>query len=189
MKNINLKHGIELAARIYVWFILCAYGLGKIIGGQFHRRGKLPEEVAIQTLDNATAYDLAWTFMGYSQVYITFVGMSQIVGAFLLLFNKTKFLGIIILVPVLLNIIVFDIIFLPDYGALTSAMIYFSLLILILFLNKERLIAAIKTFITVNKNEAKFYNIKVIIITIISITIVFGLDQISIYFLDKSGLF
>ena len=189
MKNINLKHGIELAARIYVWFILCAYGLGKIVGGQFYRKGKLPDEVATQTLDNATAFDLAWTFMGYSQAYITFVGVSQIIGAVLLLFNKTKFLGIIILVPILLNIIVFDIIFLPDYGALASAIIYLFLLLLILFLNKARLTKALKIFITVNKNEAKLYNIKVIIITIISFAIVFGLNQACIYLLDKSGLF
>ncbi|PWH82858.1 hypothetical protein DIS18_11560 [Algibacter marinivivus] len=189
MKNINLKHSIELAARIYVWFILSSYGLGKIVGGQFHRRGKLTEDVAVQTLDNATAFDLAWTFMGYSQAYITFIGMSQIIGAFLLLFNKTKFLGIIILVPILLNIIIFDIIFLPDYGALASATIYFSLLILVLYLNKERLINAYKSFITVNPNEAKLYNIKIIIITVTIIAIIFGLDQASIYFLDKSGLF
>ena len=35
----NIKHNIELAARIFVWFILSSYGLGKIIGGQFYRRG------------------------------------------------------------------------------------------------------------------------------------------------------
>lgn len=189
MKNIILKHAIELAARIYVWFILSSYGLGKIIGGQFHRRGNLSEDVAIQTLDNATAFDLAWTFMGYSQAYITFIGLSQIIGAFLLLFNRTKFLGIIILVPILLNIIVFDIIFLPDYGALSSAIIYLSLLMLVLYLNKEKLINALKILITVNPNEARLYNIKVIVVTVIIIAITFGIDQASIYFLDKSGLF
>lgn len=33
---------IELAARWYVFVFLNIYGLGKIAGGQFYRRGHLP---------------------------------------------------------------------------------------------------------------------------------------------------
>jgi hypothetical protein len=189
MKNINIKQGIELAARIYVWFILSSYGLGKIIGGQFHRRTKLPDNVALQTLADATAYDLAWTFMGYSQAYIVFIGASQIVGALLLLFNKTKFLGIVILIPILLNIIVFDIIFLPDYGALSSATLYFSLLLLILYFNNEKLKEILVKLITITPNEAKLKSIKTVVIVIILIALFFTIDQTCIYILDKSTLF
>lgn len=186
MKNINFKHSMELAARIYVWFILSSYGLGKIVGGQFHRRGKLPEDVAIQTLADATAYDLAWSFMGYSQAYIVFIGASQIIGAFSLLFNRTKFIGIIILIPILLNIIVFDIIFLPDYGALASASIYFTLLILVLLLNKKKFFDILKRIVQVSPNEAKLKGLKTVLFVIIIISIFFGIDQAFIYILDKA---
>jgi len=189
MKNISIKHGMELAARIYVWFILSSYGLGKIVGGQFHRRGQLPDDVALQTLADATAYDLAWSFMGYSQTYIVFIGASQIIGAFLLLFNKTKFIGIAVLIPILLNIIVFDIIFLPDYGALASATLYFSLLVLILYLNGEKLKHIFIKLITIQPNEARLKGIKMIITVIIIIALFFTLDQLCIYILDKSALF
>ena len=88
------------------------------MGGQFFRRGQLPDVVAQTTLEQASAFEIGWTFMGYSFAYILFVGISQIVGAWLLLWNKTKLLGVTILFPILLNIIVFDLIFLDKKGAL-----------------------------------------------------------------------
>lgn len=185
MKSINFKNCIELAARIHVFIFLNVYGLGKIVGGQFYRRGKLPEEVAVQTLADASAFDLAWTFMGYSQAYIMFVGVSQIIGAFLLLFNRTKFLGIIILVPILLNIIVFDIIFLPDYGALSSAILYFLLLILVVYLNKDKLIEALQKLMKVSTNEAKLSSFKIALAVSIIFGVFFAIQQGLIYVLDK----
>jgi len=84
----NIKHLIELGIRIYLFIILNQYGIGKIIGQQFYRKGKLPESVANIRLGNVEAFDLAWTFMGYSFYYILFVGLSQIIGSWLLLFSK-----------------------------------------------------------------------------------------------------
>lgn len=134
---------IELAARFHVFLLLNMYGLGKIVGGQFYRRGKLPEEVAKLTLDEAGAYELAWTFFGYSQAYICFIGLSQILGGCMLLFDKTKLLGVAVLMPIIINIIVFDVIFLDSIDALISACIYFVLLMLILYLNRSRVLGAI----------------------------------------------
>jgi hypothetical protein len=131
------KRVIELAARWYVFWFLNVYGLGKIAGGQFYRRGRLPADVAKTLLGEANAFDLAWTFMGYSFAYILFIGLAEVVGAWLLLWERTKLLGVAILLPVMVNIIVFDIIFLDVYGALASATIYTVLLVVILVCNKE----------------------------------------------------
>lgn len=185
MKSIIIKHCIELAARIHVALFLFLYGLGKIIGGQFYRRGELPEEVALQTLGESPAFDLAWTFMGYSHGYIMFIGLSQIIGAFLLLFNNTKFIGITILIPILLNIIVFDVIFLPDYGALSSAILYLTLLLLVVYLNKEKITKIFKKLITVYPNEAKLKNFKIGFGISGFMAILFGVQQGLIYVLDK----
>jgi hypothetical protein len=185
MKTINLKNCLELAARIHVFIFLKIYGLGKIVGGQFYRRGKLPEDVASQLLVEASAYDLAWTFMGYSQAYIVFIGVSQIIGAFLLLFNRTKFIGILILVPILVNIIVFDIIFLPDYGALSSAILYFSLLLLVLYLNKTKLLQLFNTLLAPLKGEAKLNSFKMGLAIIGILGVFFAIQQGLIYVLDK----
>ena len=109
---------IELAARWYVFVFLNNYGLGKTAGGQFYRRGHLPADVANTALGQAGAFELAWTFMGYSFAYIVFIGLAEVAGAWLLLWEKTKLFGVAVLLPVMINILVFDIIFLDEYGAL-----------------------------------------------------------------------
>jgi hypothetical protein len=44
--NRSLLQAAELFTRLYVFIFLNIYGLGKIIGGQFHQRGHLSPEVA-----------------------------------------------------------------------------------------------------------------------------------------------
>ena len=93
----------ELAARWYVFLLLTIYGSGKLLGGQFYRRGNLPEEIATLPLSEVAGFDLAWAFMGYSYAYILFIGISQLIGAILLLFERTKLVGTMILIPILVN--------------------------------------------------------------------------------------
>ena len=133
---------LELAARWYVFIFLNIYGIGKIAGGQFYRRGRLPEDIANLTLGQVGAFELAWTFIGYSFAYILFIGVAEVVGAWLLLWEKTKLFGVAILLPILFNIVVFDAIFLDEYGALASATIYTLLLFVILVCNRDRVRAA-----------------------------------------------
>ncbi|WP_378177531.1 hypothetical protein [Aquimarina sp. SS2-1] len=142
--NTKFSYYLELAARWHVFILLSIYGSGKLLGGQFYRKGKLPEEIAKIPLSDVGGFDLAWTFMGYSYTYILVIGISQLVGAFLLLFHKTKLIGVAILMPILVNIIVFDAVFFETYGALVSASIYFLLLFYILWYNKENVIKSIK---------------------------------------------
>ena len=97
----------------------------------------MPEVVANTTIEQATAFDLAWSFMGYSQFYILFIGISQIIGAWCLLANRTKLIEVMVLFPIMINIIVFDIIFLDVRDALVNAIIYFLMLNYILFFNKK----------------------------------------------------
>ena len=181
--NIQYKF-IELAARIYVAVLLSTYGMGKIMGGQFHRRGNLPPEVAEQTLANANSYDLAWTFMGYSYVYIFIIGGIQILGSGFLLFEKTKYLGIALLMPILLNIIIFDAIFFRanDYGALASAVFYFSLLLIVLILNKEKTIQLIKNIFTKSNSTFSLRKVKHILWVLGTCVLIFLIDQMMIQF-------
>ncbi|MBM3783760.1 MAG: hypothetical protein FJW30_05330 [Acidobacteria bacterium] len=144
---------VELAARWYVFIFLNIYGIGKILGGQFYRRGHLPPDVASLTLDQAGPFELAWTFMGYSFAYIFFIGIAEVAGAWFLLWNRTKLIGVAILLPIMVNIIVFDVIFLDKYGALASATIYTLLLFLIVALNGDRVLQAIRTLLP-SSNEA-----------------------------------
>jgi len=123
--------------------------------------------------------------MGYSYSYILFIGGMQLIGAFLLLFNKTKLIGTGVLIPILVNIIVFDAIFFDTYGALASAIIYFLLLFWILYFNKERVIASIKTLVEVGysyKKENKSFSINLMTIGVVLgiMLLIFGVEQLLI---------
>lgn len=132
------KHHLELGARLHVFLMLNLYGIGKLMGGQFYRRGNLPEELATTPLAEVGSFDLAWAFMGYSYTYILFVGITQLLGAWCLLWDKTKLLGVAILLPIMVNIVLFDAIFFEagSYGALGSASLYLLQLLFILWLNR-----------------------------------------------------
>src|SRR5262245_32720205 len=106
----------ELSCRIYVFVVMNIYGLGKLAGGQFHRRYHLSPEIAKSTIGNINGFDLLWTFMGYSPVYIWLVGSLQVIGAFFLMWERTKFAGVLLLFPVLCNIIVLDILYAVPSG-------------------------------------------------------------------------
>ena len=102
MNKFNYKATFELVLRQCVFIIINIYGLSKLLGGQFYMNGKLPSEIANTTLGEASGFSLAWTFMGHSYAYILFVGIFQLLGAWFLLWNKSKLIGVLILLPSLI---------------------------------------------------------------------------------------
>ncbi|HBH47535.1 MAG TPA: hypothetical protein DDX98_02795 [Bacteroidales bacterium] len=180
MTTLNLKVLIEFAFRIYVFIILNIYALGKLMGGQFYTPDSIPEVVYHTSLGEASNFDLAWTFMGRSYGYILFIGITQIVGSWLLLFNRTKLIGTLILIPVMANIIVFDIFFLDKYGALASASIYFIMLISILLFNASQVRSALIKLIGPSKKfkQLKMASISKILLALVMVGIIFLLDQL-----------
>ncbi|MBL7920215.1 MAG: hypothetical protein JNJ40_07855 [Bacteroidia bacterium] len=181
MRKKYIEEILELVFRWYVFVFMCLYGLGKIMGGQFYTPQRMPENVAATPLGKAESFDLAWTFMGHSYNYILFIGITQIIGAFMLLFNKTKLLGTAILLPVIINIVVFDIIFLDKYGALASALIYFAMLLFILFFNKERVVMAFRSLTNFSSTSDYDKDVKLKVYKLLSVVIVFAL----LFFLDQ----
>jgi hypothetical protein len=175
----NLKETFELVLRQCAFIILNIYAISKLFGGQFYMNGKLPTEIAKTTLEEASSFSLAWTFMGHSYFYILFVGFTQLLGAWFLLWNKTKLIGILILIPIMVNIIIFDIIFLDVYPALANAIIVFSMLLLVLFFNKEIIIGAYQRLIDSPKNSKVPLKRRLITIgiTILVIVLIFTFDS------------
>jgi len=178
MGKFHFNKILEQVCRWYVFLFLNFYGFGKILGGQFYRRGELPVEVAATTIGQASAYDLAWSFMGYSFIYILFIGVSQIIGAWFLLWDKTKLLGVMILFPIMVNIIVFDSIFLDIKDALANAIIYFLMLLYILYFNRNKIKAAFANLTSPSTIQASTTsNWKRLTITAVIMVVIFGIDQ------------
>ncbi len=173
---------LELAARYYVFLIMNVYGWGKVLGGQFFRPGRFPEKVAQILLAEADGFQLAWAFFGHSPFYIWFIGLSQVVVAWLLLGTKTKLPGVAILIPILLNIVVVDITFQIEVGALAVAATCLLLLCLILYLNLPTLkaIVAILWQPTVSGGLVSKERVKTIAIILGLLVLIFGLQSLLI---------
>lgn len=144
MKQNTIITLIEWALRINVFLKLTTYGLGKVFGGQFYTKGNIPEAIAQVPLGETVGYNLAWTFFGYSKPYILFIGISQLVGALLILINRTKLLGGAILVPILLNIIVVDYFFGVAYGAMFSACFYLASILFMFYISRAQVAEALR---------------------------------------------
>jgi uncharacterized membrane protein (UPF0127 family) len=175
----KLRYVIEWGCRIYVFIFLFTYGAAKLFGGQFYTPSDLPPDVAIMTLSQAPNFELAWTFMGRSFGYMAFIGVSEIIGAVLLLFNRTKLLGTVILITIMTNVIVFDIFFLDKYGALASATIYTIMLFIILYLNKNEVIEAFKNLTKKDESDIPLnQKIGLFAFSVLFMAIIFGIDQL-----------
>jgi hypothetical protein len=178
MKNQILSSSlIEISARWYAAAMISLYAIGKLTNGQFYHKGKLPPEIAQKTVDQLGAFELAWTFFGYSQNYILFIGLSQLLGALMLLNERSKLLGVAVLMPIMINIVVVD----AEFGvgpAIMSAIFYSSLLILILLMNRQKVWNAFKQ-LTIKANTGTTSTLG----SIIRIGIILGL-LVGIFFLE-----
>ena len=87
------------------------------------------------------------------------------IGGFLILIKRTRIIGYLLTSTILVNVIFQDIYFGVHLGALKAAILYQLLILIILLLNKEKLITSIKTLLTSDKTEqtkTKFF-VKILI--------------------------
>jgi len=165
----------EWALRINVFLKLFNYGVGKIIGQQFYRKGEIPTEVGTLSLAQTESFDLAWTFFGHSEGYILFIGITQLLGALLFLLPRTKLIGGLMLIPVLVNIIVVDFFFNVAWGALFAAVFYLCSILFVLGRNRVRLGNLLKSLVTALPayTGKKWLNIALVIASLI---VVFAIE-------------
>lgn len=114
------------------------YGFAKILGTQFapnYFRGD-------STWNSLSGFDLTWNYFSYSYAMSCIIAGIQIIGSAFLLFRRTTLLGVILLLPVMVNIMLIDIFYSIASGALMNAILFTLGLSYLLLLQW----AAIKTF-------------------------------------------
>ena len=87
------------------------------------------------------------------------------IGGLLILINRTRIIGCLFTSTILVNVIFQDIYFGVHLGALKAAILYQLLILIILLLNKDKLIMSIKTLLISEKTvqtKTKFF-IKILI--------------------------
>lgn len=124
-----------------------------------------------------------WTFYGYSKSFALTIGLIEIIGGILILVRKTRIIGCLFVSTILLNIILQDIIFEIPMGALKAAIFYQLLILIILWLNRENLIKAIK--ILLDTNKIKHTKFKFFVKLLIAFVIFAGLRMLEYYLTIK----
>jgi len=113
---------------LFYWTIIFVVAGSMIVYG-------ISKPVQFQSFKDATnlnvseGHKLMWTFYSYSLIYPIIIGVFEVIGGILLLLNRTRVLGCILLTVILSNIILQDYVY--EITALNSA-IYYQILILII---------------------------------------------------------
>lgn len=88
-------------ARYYVAFTMLSYGFAKLFDGQFPANGYTRLE---QKVGDMSPMGMVWAFMGASRAYTFVSGLLEFIGGVLLLFRKTKTIGALFSMAVMLNV-------------------------------------------------------------------------------------
>ncbi len=147
--NFDKKDKIEILENSISWIVVLAmfiYGGGKLI--QFDGAIEIDK-----TVSELTGMELMWAFYSYSKSFAITLGILEIIGGILILIKKTRTIGCLLTSTILINVIFQDIYFEVHLGALKAAILYQILILIILWLNKEKLIRGIKILLESNKIE------------------------------------
>ncbi|MDC1161879.1 hypothetical protein OAT18_00400 [Tenacibaculum sp.] len=147
--NLNKTDKLEIFENAISWIIVLAmfiYGGAKLV--QFDGAAEIDK-----TVSELTGMELMWAFYGYSKSFAITLGIFEIIGGILILIKKTRIIGCLFTSTILVNVIFQDIYFGVHLGALKAAILYQILILIILWLNKEKLIRSLKTLLESNKIE------------------------------------
>ncbi|PHR37192.1 MAG: hypothetical protein COA38_00445 [Fluviicola sp.] len=103
--EIEIGRFLHTSAAYILSFFLLKYGVDKLFQFQFYA----PEPNTLFTPLGMLSKDiLFWSSMGTSSSYNTFMGLSEIIPAFLLLHHRTRLLGGLIALGVLVNVLMIN---------------------------------------------------------------------------------
>jgi uncharacterized membrane protein YphA (DoxX/SURF4 family) len=127
---------LEMGVRIYLSYILIEYGVSKLTGDMF---ANTTDSILTQPLQSVDLFHLTWYWFAKNKLLSYTVGSLQILGALLLLFNRTVLAAIAILFPILFSILLIDIYCVQSPQLSGRIILYLALLIALLIRRKEKL--------------------------------------------------
>lgn len=141
------KYKIEIIENAFSYVVvlaMLAYGVGKWV--QFNGAANTDLKVS-----EMTGMQLMWAFYGYSRPFALTLGVLEIAGGILMFFKRSRLIGCLFVSTILVNVILQDIFYDVNIGALRAAILYQFLILCILFMNRGRLIEIWKSLIQVNR--------------------------------------
>lgn len=107
-KQARLWDYLVLSARFLIGWTLMDYGFSKLTAGQF---GITPVEMGTAVKD-ISLFRLSWYVFDH-EPFKAFIGISQLIAGGLMIYNKTALLGVLLSIPILVNILVIDMTIMP----------------------------------------------------------------------------
>jgi len=144
---------IEIFENALTWIVVFAmfvYGGAKLV--QFDGAASINK-----TVSEMTGMELMWAFYGYSKSYVMTLGLFELIGGTLMLIKKTRIVGCLFTSTILINVILQDIYFEVHVGALKAAILYQFIILMVLWLNKDKVVESIKALMNLNKSEQPKY--------------------------------
>ena len=144
--EIQVVRFLHTSAAYILSFFLLKYGVDKLFQFQFYA----PEPNTLFTPLGMLSKDiLFWSSMGTSSSYNTFMGLIEVIPAFLLLHHRTRLLGGLIAFGVLVNVLMINIGFDITVKLLSTYLVLVSLYVLSPFLK------SLNAFFITNKESTK----------------------------------
>ena len=122
--------------RYFLALDLCMFGVQKF----FHLQFVVPLGVLDNPFNTLRPDQLMWAFFGHFYAFTVIIACVEIEGALLLLFRKTRLIGVIFLMPVMLNILLLDYFYKPGLAVEIYITIEVVVLIYLLLIEYERLV-------------------------------------------------
>ena len=123
---------IDLALRWHVCISLSVYGGAKWVQFAYGADIDTPAK-------DLSDMELMWAFYGRSQAYASIIGVLEIAAGILLLFQRTKLLGVLLGTTILVNVILQDVFYNVLSGALLAALFYQVELLVIAWFDGQRI--------------------------------------------------
>lgn len=126
----------------YVAYQITLYGAAKILKTQL----QVPDYVLDQPIGSLNGFWLTWAYFGHSPAMATILGYTQVIGSILLLFRRTRLIGVIVLLPVMINIDLINQFYAISPLAYYNSLHYTAILFFLLFLDFDKLKAAFLSY-------------------------------------------
>ena len=166
----ELTTGIEFGFRFFACVLFCIYGVAKTV--QFGGGEKFPDDFVHPDM---SGQDVMWLFFGYSLVYPLIIGAFQVIGGLMLLFERTKLIGVLILLPIVSNIILLDLVYEVHAGATLNATVLLFSLFVIMYWERKKVVHVLLILIRKSGNQSiKEKSIPVVIGMLFSV-LLFGI--------------
>ncbi len=132
----SLRHAwLQGIIRYWLALSISTYGFAKILRTQF----STPDHRLDMPMGEVNGAGLTWYYFGYSYTLAVIIACFQIGGSILLLHRWTTLLGVMILLPVLVNIVLINLFFSIATGAFFNSVVFALGLTFLLLLDVPKL--------------------------------------------------